>query len=589
MRVLGLVTARGGSKGFPKKNLARLAGRPLVVWAYRSLARLRDAHPELELFLSTDDPDIAAAWPEHPGRFRPAHLAGDEASSIDVVRYELGRFAEEGLACDAVLLLQPTSPLIETGDLEAMWRLYREGSESVIIAAEPDHPPQWCFSLDDRGRVEPVQDWDTAPRQQHPAVFRPAGAYLCSARFLDRYGAFIVPGETACVVVPKTRAVDIDEPADLAAAEAFLRHTRPEAEIDLGTRIIGRDCPVFIIAEVGVNHNGDPDLARRLIDAAARAGADAVKFQTFHAGDLATPEAGMVAYQQRNLRRDGPQADMLKALELPEHAFAALKAHAEEAGLVFLSSPFDLRSAELLCELGVRAFKIGSGELTNHPFLAELAAMGRPLIISTGMATLEEVEDAAAVVRGHGAPPTAWMHCVSAYPAPPEASNLRAMDTLRLALGSPVGMSDHTAGTTVAVAAVARGARLIEKHLTLSRDMPGPDHAASVEPAEFAEMVASIRLVESALGDGVKHPDDCELETITAARRSLVAARDLPAGHMLSRDDLACKRPASGLPPSMLEQVIGRRLGRAVHQNETLTGEVLEGPCLTSPAARTAS
>ncbi len=576
MRVLGLVTARGGSKGFPKKNLARLAGRPLAAWAFHALNRLRAAHPELELFLSTDDPDIAATWPEPPGRLRPAHLAGDDAASLDVVKYELDRFAEAGRPCDAVLLLQPTSPLIETGDLDAMWRRFREGAESVVIAAEPDHPPRWCFTLDDRARVEPLPAWDTAPRQQHPAVYRPVGAYLCTARFLDRHLAFIVPGETACVIIPKARAVDIDEPADLAAAESFLRHARPDAGIDLGSKTVGRDAPVLIIAEVGVNHNGDPDLARRLIDAAAGAGADAVKFQTFRAEDLATPEAGMAAYQQRNMRRPGTQGDMLRRLELPDRALAALKDHAEQAGLVFLSSPFDLRSAAVLRDLGVRAFKIGSGELTNHPFLAELAGMGLPLIISTGMATLEETEQAAAVVREHGDPPVAWMHCVSAYPAPVESSNLRAMDTLRLAVGAPVGMSDHAPGFTVALAAVARDARLIEKHLTLSRDMPGPDHAASIEPAEFAEMTEAIRLVEAALGDGIKGPAPCELDTITAARRSLVAARDLHAGHTLTREDLACKRPGTGLPPSMLPHIIGRVLSRNTRRDELLSFDAFE-------------
>lgn len=579
MRVLGLVTARGGSKGFPKKNLAPLAGRPLAAWAHRALTVLREAHPELEIFLSTDDPDIAATWPDggdRPHRFRPASLAEDGTTSLAVVQYELGQMAERGRPCDAVLLLQPTSPLIDAGDLAAMWRLFREGAESVVAAAETEHPPRWCFTLDGRGRVTPTAAWSTARRQDEPTVYRPVGAYLCTASFLEEHRAFIVPGRTSCAVIPRTHAVDIDEPSDLAVASALLGHSRPHAAIDLGGRAIGEGEPVFVIAEVGVNHNGDADLARRLIDAASRAGADAVKFQTFKADSLATRAAPMAAYQERNLRESGSQIDMLRGLELSETMLAGLKRHAESAGLVFLSSPFDIGSAAALREIGVQALKVGSGELTNHSFLARLAAMGLPLIISTGMATLDETEDAARVIRDNGSPPAAWMHCVSAYPAPAGASNLRAMDTLRLAVGSPVGMSDHTAGYTVTLAAVARGARLIEKHLTLSRDMPGPDHAASLEPDEFAEMTGGIRLVESALGDGVKRPAPCELDTIMAARRSLVAARPLPAGHRLNADDLDAKRPATGLPPSMLGALVGRTLARDLDADEPISrGDVV--------------
>ncbi len=271
---------------------------------------------------------------------------------------------------------------------------------------------------------------------------------------------------------------------------------------------------------------------------------------------------------------------MLRALELAEPALASLKAHAERRGLVFFSSPFDLESAELLRGLGVGALKLGSGELTNHPLLASLAALGLPLLISTGMATLDECEDAARVVRAHSDParptPLLWFHCVSAYPAPSAASNLRAMDSLRAALGAPVGMSDHSMGDAVALAAVARGAVAIEKHLTLSRAMEGPDHAASLEPDQFAEMIRRIRLVEAALGDGVKQPSSCELDTMHAARRSLVAARDLPAGHTIGSDDLVAKRPGNGISPSELNAMIGRVLTRPIGADELLTLAHLE-------------
>lgn len=573
MRVLGLVTARGGSKGFPGKNLAPLAGRPLVMWAHRGLDLLRDRRPGLELRLSTDAHEIAAAWPERdrPADLRPAHLAGDEATSLSVVEYELDRMRDAGRPCDAVLLLQPTSPLLTSDDLNAMWARFEQGGESVIAAASLEHPVRWSFSLDRGGLVRPVLDWSDAPRQGEPPAFRPVGAYLCSARFLREHRAFIVPDQTAAVVVPPERAVDIDTPADLDIASALLTRSRPAHRIDMGPKAIAEGEPAFIIAEAGVNHNGDADLARRLIDAAAESGADAVKFQTYVPALLTTRTATMAAYQRTNLGVERSQADMLAALRLDDRALPSLRAHAEARGLVFLSSPFDIASARLLRELGVPALKIGSGELTNLPFLAELAGLGLPLLLSTGMATLDECEDAAGAVRNAGDPPVCWMHCVSAYPAPPDAMNLRAVQTLRQALGGPIGLSDHTMSPDLAPAAVALGAAVIEKHLTLDRGMAGPDHAASLEPIEFAEMVRRVRLVESALGTGVKGPAPCELDTITAARRSLVVTRDLPVGHMLTRDDLTTKRPATGLAPAMLDATVGRTLARACGADQTLT------------------
>lgn len=573
MRVLGLVTARGGSKGFPGKNLAPLAGRPLVAWAYRALDLLRDRHPELELRLSTDSPEIAAAWPEgdRPVDLRPARLAGDGATSLSVVEHELDRMRDAGRACDAVLLLQPTSPLLTSDDLDAVWARFEAGAESVIVAAALEHPVRWSFALDRGGLVQPVPDWSDAPRQGEPPAFRPVGAYLCSARFLREHRAFILPGETAAVVVPPERAVDIDTPADLDLASAQLMRSRPVHRIETGGKKIAEGEPVFIIAEAGVNHNGDTDIARRLIDAAAASGADAVKFQTFDPARLTTRTASMAAYQRTNLGDERTQADMLARLRLDDGALPSLKTHAEGRGLVFLSSPFDIASARLLREIGVPVFKVGSGELTNLPFLAELAGLGLPLLLSTGMATLDECEDAARSVRDAGDPPVGWMHCVSAYPAPADAMNLRAMRSLRQALGGPVGLSDHTLSLDLAPPALALGAAVIEKHLTLDRGMTGPDHAASLEPAEFAEMVRRVRLVESALGTGVKGPAPCELDTIVAARRSLVVTRDLPAGHVLTRDDLTTKRPATGLSPSMLDATVGRTLARACDADQTLT------------------
>jgi sialic acid synthase SpsE len=243
--------------------------------------------------------------------------------------------------------------------------------------------------------------------------------------------------------------------------------------------------------------------------------------------------------------------------------------------VVFLSSPFDPVAAQLLADLGVAGFKLGSGELTNWPLVHQVAGYGRPLILSSGMADLGEAEAGVAWVRATGNRQVAILHCVSTYPAPAEACNLRAMDSLAAATGAVVGWSDHTLGEAITVAAVARGAAIIEKHLTIDRRLPGPDHAASLEPEEFARLVVNIRAVEAALGDGVKIPAACEADTAAVARKSIVAARDLPAGTVLAAGDLAVKRPGDGLPPRLLPALIGRRLQRAVRTDERLgSGDV---------------
>ena len=272
----------------------------------------------------------------------------------------------------------------------------------------------------------------------------------------------------------------------------------PVPSVRIGERPVGVGHPCFVIAEAGVNHNGSLDMALKLVDAAVEAKADAVKFQTFRAERLLTPEAPKAAYQIENSDRTETQFEMLQRLELDEAAHRTLMDHCRRRGLAFLSSPFEQGSADFLETLGVPAFKIPSGEVTNLPFLCHVARKGIPLILSTGMATLEEVEVAVAAIRSSGCRQLVLLHCVSAYPASPSDANLRAMATLARTFGTPVGYSDHTLGIEVALAAVAMGAAVIEKHFTLDRTMPGPDHQASSEPGELALLVSGIRKVESA-------------------------------------------------------------------------------------------
>ena len=332
----------------------------------------------------------------------------------------------------------------------------------------------------------------------------------------------------------------------------------------------------FVIAEAGVNHNGSVDIARRLVEEAGRAGADCVKFQSFSADRLVSRHAGKAPYQRRGAADAETQYDMLRTLELSEDDHRALMEICSDNGVQFLSSPFDEQSADMLDRLGVAAFKIPSGELTNHGFLQYLAEKGRPLILSTGMSTLAEVADAVDAILGAGARELTLLHCVTEYPAPFAEINLRAMRTMADAFGLPVGYSDHAPGTEVAVAAVALGARIIEKHLTLSRDMEGPDHGASLEPRELAEMVRAIRNVEAALGDGIKVPAPCEASNIGVARKSLVAERDIAAGEPISPGNIAVKRPGHGIRPADLEKVMGLTVTADIRAGSVITWKDLK-------------
>jgi N-acetylneuraminate synthase len=328
--------------------------------------------------------------------------------------------------------------------------------------------------------------------------------------------------------------------------------------IDIAGCLVGPGHPCFIIAEAGVNHNGDMAMARRLIEEAARAGADAVKFQTFTAERLVSPDAPKADYQLQTTDREETQYQMLRRLELSEAMHHDLITCCQQQGVLFLSTPFDALSADFLARQGMAAFKISSGEVTNLPFLEHLARLGKPLIMSTGMATLAEVDTAIRTVRQAGNEQLVVLHCVSNYPTDPADVNLRAMQTMATAFGVATGFSDHTLGIEVPLAAVALGACVIEKHFTLDKTLPGPDHRASLEPDELVAMIRSIRNVEAALGHGRKEPAASEASTAAAARKSLVAATDIAAGTVLTSEVIAVKRPGTGLPPAMLPYVLGR-------------------------------
>lgn len=326
--------------------------------------------------------------------------------------------------------------------------------------------------------------------------------------------------------------------------------------IAIGRRKIGKGFPVFIIAEAGVNHNGKLALAKKLVDAAEKAGADAVKFQTFKAEKLAALKTPPAAYQKKKGVKS--QRDMLRSLELSEKDFCWLFRHAKRKNILFLSTPFDEESADFLDSLGARAFKAGSGDLTNLPLLSHLAKKKKPVILSTGMATLSEVREAVKALKKNGCADIVLMHCVSSYPAPLESCNLRALKTLESAFQLPCGFSDHTAGMDAACAAVALGAVCVEKHFTVDKSLPGPDHSMSLSPSELSRFVQSLRGVEAAMGDGVKKPAECEKDVRRVARKSIVAGRAIEKGEKITQNMLTVKRPGTGIMPRDVKKVIGK-------------------------------
>ncbi|MFU1796329.1 N-acetylneuraminate synthase [Paenibacillus azoreducens] len=315
--------------------------------------------------------------------------------------------------------------------------------------------------------------------------------------------------------------------------------------------------PAYLIAEIGVNHNGSLELALESIKAAKAAGADAVKFQTFKTENLVTKYAQMAEYQTENLNVSTSQSqfEMLKKIELSFNDFIILQKKCEELDIDFLSTPFDDESAEFLHSINIDAFKIGSGDMNNIPLLKRINTYKTPILLSTGMATLEEVQESLEVITS----PVALLHCTSDYPAPLEDVNLFAMKTMEKEFGTPVGYSDHTDGIQVSVAAISLGARIIEKHFTLDKSLPGPDHKASMSPEEFEYLVRSIRNVEIALGDGVKRCMPSEENTRLVARKSVVAAREIRSGSFIAAEDLKIKRPGSGLAPKYMDGLIGKK------------------------------
>ncbi|KXS40471.1 MULTISPECIES: N-acetylneuraminate synthase [unclassified Candidatus Frackibacter] len=346
--------------------------------------------------------------------------------------------------------------------------------------------------------------------------------------------------------------------------------------IEIAGRGIGPNEPTFIIAEAGVNHNGSLDIAKQLVDAAVEAEVDAVKFQTFRAENLVSKQAPKAQYQLQTTDKEESQFDMIKKLELSLDDHLKLKEYCEDRDILLLSTPFCFKSVDIIDDLGLELYKVGSSDTTNLPLLKYIAKKGKPIILSTGMCTLAEVEEAVNMILATGNDRLILLHCVSNYPAKYQNVNLKAINTMRQAFKLPVGYSDHTLGIEIPVAAVAMGAVVIEKHFTLDNNMEGPDHKASLEPDELKQMVQSIRNIEKALGDGIKKPAESEIANIKVARKSLVVNTELKSGEDLNKEVLDIKRPGTGINPKFLNTVLGMEVKKDLKADQVLQWEDLK-------------
>lgn len=327
---------------------------------------------------------------------------------------------------------------------------------------------------------------------------------------------------------------------------------------------------VFVIAEAGVNHNGSLELAKELVDAAKDAGADCVKFQTFVSKNIVSKNAVKAEYQKQQTEPEESQQDMLKKLELSFDEFVELNEYCKSKDIEFMSTAFDFDSIEVLDSLEMGIWKIPSGDITNLPYLIKIAKLNKPVILSTGMSTMEDIRSAIKALKENGVAELTVLHCTTEYPTPFEDVNLRAMNTIKEEFGVKVGYSDHTKGIEVPIAAVALGATVIEKHFTLDRNMEGPDHKASLEPNELKAMVDSIRHIELALGNGMKQPAESEKKNMAVARKSIIASKDIKAGEIFTEENLTVKRPGDGISPMIWFDVIGKSAPRDFEEDELI-------------------
>ena len=585
MTALGVILARAGSKGLPDKCVRNLLGRQVIEYTFDHAQRSR----LLSAMVFSTDSVAAREIATRRGIElidRPVELACDTATVDSALRHAVGCWeARHNRTVDTVALLYGNIP-VRPPDLidRAIEHLRNSGGDSVrSLALVTKQHPDWVHRLDGDRMAQFRPNCIYRRQDLEPLYYHDGGVVVVTREALfaaspTDFQSFLGKERRGIVCRPD-EVVDIDTPVDLALAEAILlSHGRPnghepigqgQQELTIARKRIGPNEPVFVIAEAGVNHNGYVQTALELVDAAAHSGADAVKFQVFRAAELATRGAATVAYQKRSTQHTSQQA-MLQELELGEGELARIKTRCDQRNILFMGTPFGSQDVARLTRHRVPAIKIGSGDLNNHELLETAAKTMLPLIASTGAATQSEIGECVRFVERLGARSRLiLLHCVSSYPTPMDAVNLRAISALHLEFDLPVGFSDHTTSTLTGALAVMAGACVVEKHFTLDRSLPGPDHAMSLTPQDLKGYVDAIRQAQNARGSGILGFSSHEAEVRMAARRSVVAGGPIARGTRITRPMLALKRPGTGIAPKDLDSVVGK-VARADIPHDTL-------------------
>lgn len=617
MNTLAVIMARAGSKGLPDKCCLPLCGQPVIVY---TIGHAQQSRLVSHIVLTTDSRPAQAL-----GRsmgievlVRPPELAVDTARVDDVVRNAVEQYERRsGHKVDAVVILYGNIPVRADGIIDrCIEHLAATSCDSVrTVAPVTKQHPDWIHRLDG-DRMEQFRVNSIHRRQDLDPLYYHDGAVIAVTRtslfntqtLKDPHGFF---GRDRRAVVQRSEdSVDIDTAVDFYQAEAMIRARgeimpdqmtaadmtttsapwSPICEVSVGPlacpafriddTLVGVPGSVFVVAEAGVNHDGDMGAARELIAAAAKAGADAVKFQVFAAHRLVTRSAPSAHYQQKAGEGDS-QYKMLERLELRHDQFEELAELARKMGIRFLATPFSVPDLDFLVSLGVPALKLASTDIVNGPLLDAAAAAGLPILASTGAADLNEVATAVERLRRGEAGPLALLHCISSYPTRVEEANLAAIGTLAREFNCVSGFSDHTESLTMGALAAAAGAKVVEKHMTLDRRRSGPDHSFSLEPKAMAEYIRAIREAACIFGDGQLEPTAAQREVRRISRASVVAARDIAPGEVLARTMLATKRPGDGISPMDIDSLVGRRVLRPISADKPITWDILERSTVT--------
>lgn len=575
--IAGIIPARAGSKAVPKKNIRELAGKPLIAYTIEQALKSKKLS---RVIVSTDSKEIAKIAKTYGAEvpfLRPSNLAKDTIPSRPVLEHAINYLEKkENYKVDIVVMLQPTSPLRKASDIDAgIQKLIKTRADSVTSICKTEYPPYWVKTL--RGDkltpfVKSKKDYDQVVRQQLPKTYKLNGALYVTWRDVLSKQKKILGKDTRAILMDSIRSLDIDDELDFLVAEkAMEKIRRTRKNFKIKNKTVGDGQPCFIIAEAGVNHNGNMQTAKKLIDKAKQAGADAIKFQTYLTENLVSKSSPKAKYQVKRTSKKESQYKMLKELELNKKQTKELASYAKKKKIIFLSTPYDFESADLLSSLKVPAFKIASCDITNIPLLRHVAKKKKPIILSTGMSTMHEIIKAVNEIQKRGNNKIALLQCTTDYPANPKEINLHAILTLQKNFALPIGYSDHTTGPTAALVAVSLGSTVIEKHFTLDRNMKGPDHFASSEPEELKLLVDEIRKIEKTFGTSTKKPTKSELVNLKNMRRSIYANKAIHKGTKISRDMLAIKRPAKGLSPVYFDTVVGSMAKVNIKRNQPIT------------------